>query len=90
MQHPDFKTNYVETSCRKIMIDFLSPAVVGIEYVLDVCRPSYRMWIFGYGSLVWRTEFPYVKKLTGYVAGYVRRWAKHIFYSSLGGGGLSV
>ena len=64
------------------MIDFLSPAVVGIEYVLDVCRPSYRMWIFGYGSLVWRTEFPYVKKLTGYVAGYVRRWAKHIFYSS--------
>ncbi|VDO94403.1 unnamed protein product [Soboliphyme baturini] len=32
------------------------------------------MWIFGYGSLLWYTNFPYIQSVPGFVRGYVRRF----------------
>mmetsp|Transcript_283 Transcript_283/g.508 ORF Transcript_283/g.508 Transcript_283/m.508 type:complete len:221 (-) Transcript_283:553-1215(-) len=32
------------------------------------------MWIFGYGSLIWKPDFEFVESIDGYLRGYVRRF----------------
>lgn len=32
------------------------------------------MWVFGYGSLVWRPDFPFVEQVPGFIEGYARRF----------------
>lgn len=31
------------------------------------------LWIFGYGSLTWKVNFPYKSSKIGYIKGYARR-----------------
>src|SRR5690348_14025891 len=39
-----------------------------------MCQDDANVWIFEYGSLIWRPGFNYVRKITGYVKGFQRRF----------------
>ena len=38
------------------------------------------VWMFGYGSLIWKIDFPVIRRVTGYVSGYTRtmEWADEV------------
>ena len=45
--------------------------MLDIDYL---AASSERLWVFGYGSLVWKTGFEYSDKKIGYIGGYLRRF----------------
>ncbi|MEQ2295457.1 Glutathione-specific gamma-glutamylcyclotransferase 1 [Ameca splendens] len=40
----------------------------------DIVNGKNSLWIFGYGSLVWKPDFAYKKRKVGYIKGYKRRF----------------
>ncbi|XP_068613447.1 glutathione-specific gamma-glutamylcyclotransferase 1-like [Brachionichthys hirsutus] len=40
----------------------------------DVIAGESSLWIFGYGSLVWKPDFSYKRSRVGYIQGYKRRF----------------
>ena len=45
-----------------------------LERTLDEWGRREALWIFGYGSLVWRPAFPFVERRAGFVRGWARRF----------------
>ncbi len=47
----------------------------------DVIKEKSNLWIFGYGSLVWKPDFAYKRSKVGHITGYKRRfWHGDDFY----------
>lgn len=47
----------------------------------DILREKSSLWIFGYGSLVWKPDFAFKGRKIGYINGYKRRfWHGDDFY----------
>lgn len=40
----------------------------------DIVKDKNSLWIFGYGSLVWKPDFVYKRRKVGYIKGYKRRF----------------
>lgn len=40
--------------------------------------PPDELWIFGYGSIIWKPDFPFVERAPGWIAG----WSRHLWQGS--------
>lgn len=40
----------------------------------DIKKEKSTLWIFGYGSLVWKPGFAYKRSKIGFIKGYMRRF----------------
>lgn len=63
----------------QIMVDWINPSSlfppIHNSHTSKMCQDEDNVWIFGYGSLIYRPGFEYTGKISGFIKGY-----KRVFY----------
>jgi cation transport protein ChaC len=52
----------------------MSHDTVEINRTMDRFDGHHSVWLFGYGSLIWKADFPYLERRPASIAGWVRRF----------------
>ena len=52
----------------------MSHNTIEINRAMDLFDRHHNVWLFGYGSLIWKADFPFIERRPASIAGWVRRF----------------